>query len=429
VLCNESAARIPAVADVERARLETMKFRFEAFDASGELVRGQLEAATLVEAQDIVRARGVTPYVVRRSRSRSPLSWHHRSFSGHQRLPNDRVARLTRDLAVLLDAGVPLEPALAIATASAEGETMRGVAQELREGIRHGKALGDVMAAMGDAFGPDIISIVRAGETGADLAGALKELADLLDRRVEVRNRIRSALTYPAILIGLAAVSLWIVLWLLIPAVTPIFRENGVPLPAVIAALDGVREQAGSILAGAGAFAAIAWIAYRVGRRSHILMVGFDGLCLRLPVIGAVLEARNAARFTRTLAALLRAGMGPLQALEAASNVVSNRFLGQRLDQVIADVRAGVAIGGAVLARGALPVAVQQIITVGEESGRLPDMLLRAAALLDRLDQIKTGRALAVVTPAVTVLIAGLVAAVILSVMSAILSLNDLVLR
>jgi general secretion pathway protein F len=407
-----------------------MKIRFEAFDASGELIRGQVDAGTITEARDMILSRGVTPYLVKRTDPEGPLSRRNLSFgAGQSRLGHDRLARLTRDLAVLLEAGVPLEAALEIAAASAEREAMRAVAQELRDGIRQGNALGDVMAAMGNAFGPDIISIVRAGEAGANLAGALRELADLLDRRVEVRNRIRSALTYPVILIGLAAVSLWVVLWLLIPAVTPIFRENGMPLPSVIATLEALKEEAGTIFTAAGVLAAIVAVGFRLARRIKTLMISFDRLCLTLPVLGAILEARDAARFTRTLAALLRAGMGPLQALEAAATVLANRSVAQRLELVTADVRSGVTIGGAVLTRGALPAAVQQMITVGEESGRLPDMLLRAAALLDRIDQMKTSGALAVVTPTVTVLIAGLVAAVILSVMSAILSLNDLVMR
>jgi general secretion pathway protein F len=138
--------------------------------------------------------------------------------------------------------------------------------------------------------------------------------------------------------------------------------------------------------------------------------------------------AARATRFARTLATLIRAGVPALQALQTAVPLVGNRHVRNRLEQAVTDVRAGASLGSAVGRSQALPPVARQMISVGEESGRLSEMLLRAALVLERQEQNRTARALAVLTPAVTILIACLVAAIILSVMGAILSINELAL-
>jgi general secretion pathway protein F len=154
-----------------------------------------------------------------------------------------------------------------------------------------------------------------------------------------------------------------------------------------------------------------------------------DKLYLSIPIIGRIAELREAARFTRTLASLIRAGVPPLQALQASCPLVKNHSTRSRLEHAVTDVRAGVNIGTALSMASALPMVVQQMITVGEESGRLQDMLLRATLILERQEQMQSTRALAVLTPAVTILVGGMIAAIILSVMGAVLSINELALR
>ena len=257
----------------------------------------------------------------------------------------------------------------------------------------------------------------------------MRELAELLERRLEVRSRIRSAMAYPALLVVLAAVSSWIVLGLLVPAVTPLFLENGMPLPAVLAAMEAVRSNAVWVLASGVMVAGVLVASAMLARRNPATRVILDRIYLSVPVIGAISGLREAARFTRTLATLIRAGAAPLQALEASWPLVRNLHMKDRLAAAIADVRAGVSIGTAMARTAALPPIAQQIIAVGEESGRLQEMLVRVTAIMERQEQARTARIVAVITPAVTLLVAGMVAGIILSVVGAILSINELALR
>lgn len=406
-----------------------MRFHFEAFDGAGNLIEDDVEAASTDEARDIIRARGVTPYEVRASGGGDFLFREISLERGSRRINDAQLARLARDLAVLLQAGLPLDTVLRIASTTTEEPRMRALALQLMEGVQQGSTLAEIMEGMPGRFRPEYIRIVQAGDVGADLGGAMRELAELLDRRVEIRSRIRSAMAYPALLVCLAAVSISIVLGLLVPAVTPLFLENGMPLPTVLAAMEAVRQNGAWILGLAAAILVIGGLGIIAARRNTALRIKLDRLYLSLPVIGRISELREAGRFTRTLATLVKAGVPPLQALQASCPLVRNQHTRERLDRAVADVRAGVSIGDAVSAAEALPSVAQQMITVGEESGRLQDMLLRAAVILERQEQVRTNRALAALTPVITIFVAGMIAVIIFSVMGAVLSINELALR
>ena len=406
-----------------------MKFRFEAFDKGGNILEGDVEAANVQEAQELVRSRGITPYAIRAPGLRD-LMFREVHLGGRvQPIPDAPLARFSRDLAVLLQAGVPLDASLRIASTTADNRSMRDLALKLLEGVLEGASLADVMSKMGRRFRPEYIRIVQAGDISADLGRAMQDLADLLDRRVEIRSRIQAALAYPALLVMLAVISLAIVLGLLVPAVTPIFLENGMPLPGMLAGMIAVRDNMPSIFILTASGLIAVFLGAGLIRRYPSLRVVFDRLYLRLPIIGAISELREAARFTRTLATLIKAGVPPLQALQSSCPLVKNQHTRGRLEQVVTDVRAGVTIGGALMKSAALPAVVQQMVAVGEESGRLQDMLIRVAVILERQEQTRAARMLAVLTPAVTILVAGMIAAIILSVMGAILSLNDLAMQ
>lgn len=405
-----------------------MRFHFEAFDGAGNLIEDDVEATTSEEARRIIRARGVTPYEVRASGG-SDFLFREISLDRSRQIGDVRFARLARDLAVLLQAGLSLDAALRITATIVENPRARQLVLDLSDGVLQGSTLADAMAGMGKTFRPEFVRIVQAGELGADLGGAMLELADLLDRRVEIANRIRSAMAYPALLIGLAVISIAIVLGLLVPAVTPLFLENGMPLPAIIAAMEAVRQNASWILALVAAGVAALALSIVVARRSVALRTRLDQLYLSVPIVGRITELREAGRFTRTLATLIKAGVPPLQAFQASCPLVRNHHIRVRLERSLAEIRAGVSIGNALSTAEALPAVVQQMVTVGEESGRLQDMLARAALILERQEELRTARALAALTPAITILVAGMIAAIILSVMGAILSINELALR
>jgi general secretion pathway protein F len=289
--------------------------------------------------------------------------------------------------------------------------------------------LADVISSTKELNQQEYVKMIQAGEMSGDLGGALRELADLVDRRIEIRGRISAALTYPAILVGLAVASVSVVLGFLLPAITPIFLDNGQPLPPVIAALEAVRANWSSIVAIGGASAFSLVTAVLLLLRNPTYRATLDRLYLRIPTIGPISELRDAARFVRTLATLLKAGVPLLQALAASCPLVKNQFVRNALDRVTTDVSEGVSLALSITSASALPPIAIQLIAVGEESGRLPDMLLRIATIMERQEQDRTACVLSILSPVITIGVAGLMAVIILSVVGGILAINDLVLK
>jgi general secretion pathway protein F len=399
-----------------------MLWRYEAFDGTGAALSGDLEAADEAAARERLRARGLTVYALsERARGAGERR------GGRGVLPDEALARFVRGLGVLIQADVPLEAALRI---EGEGAPRRlaGVSERLLSEVRAGATLAQAMRAARPRFRDEYVRIVWAGETAGDLGAALGRLADLLERRIETDRRLKAALAYPAFLTLLALLSLAVVLGLLVPAVAPIFRENGLPTPAVIAALESLRTHAGDIVVALAAASLALAGGLAFARRSPALRRRLDAAALRVPVAGPILAAREGGRFVRTLAALAAAGVAPLEALESATGVLGNASLRARLDEAARAVRSGAGLAEAIGEARALPPAAAQMLVVGDESGRLAEMLARAAALVEREEELRMARVLAVLTPATTLLVAGLVATIVLSVMSAILSINELAL-
>jgi len=404
-------------------------FHYEAFDSAGKLLKGEVDAETENEARELLWQRGKTAFEIKRKSSGTLFRRDIRLSRTGGALDDLRLSSLARDLAVLLQADVPLDAALRIVANNSADLRNRDAAQEMLGQILKGSTLASVLAAMDGATHEDCVHILRAGELSGNLGAAFQDVAELLERRLEIRRRIRSAMTYPILLIGLAVVSLWIVIGLLLPAVTPIFSENGMPLPPIIAFLNLIRRYAYEIFAvlcvGIASLAILVGIAMRQPRYRVVL----DRLWLKLPLIGVVSRLREAARFTRTLSTLLRAGVPLLQALDASTSLVSNRHMRALLELAMLRIREGASLATALSENAALPTLAQQMVAVGEETGRLHEVLQRTASIFERQDQQQTDRLIAAMTPAVTIGIAALIAGVIISIMSAILSINDLVLR
>jgi general secretion pathway protein F len=405
------------------------KFLFQAFDRTGSLLLGEVESESIDAARNQIYAQGATPLSVQPSLP-TGFTFQNGDLRGYRRQVTDLgVATIARDLSVLLHAGVGLEGALRIiARTSADRRTQR-LADRLLEGVLAGSMLADVISSTKELNQQEYVKMIHAGEMSGDLGGALRELADLVERRIEIRGRISAALTYPAILIGLAVVSVSVVLGFLLPAITPIFLDNGQPLPPVIAALEAVRANWSSIVAIGGASALSLVTVVLLLLRNPTYRATLDRLYLRIPTIGPISELRDAARFVRTLATLLKAGVPLLQALAACCPLVKNQFVRNALDRVTTDVSEGASLARSITSASALPPIAIQLIAVGEESGRLPDMLLRIATIMERQEQDRTARVLSVLSPVITIGVAGLMAVIILSVVGGILAINDLVLK
>ncbi|CCE06197.1 putative General secretion pathway protein F [Bradyrhizobium sp. STM 3843] len=404
------------------------RFRYRAYGLDGSFAEGTIEAASADAAQDALWGQGLSPFNLRATDNAGTKWWNREITLGGGAQRADLVA-FTREFSMLCAADIPMDDALRIVLTQATSVRLRTLVEALLAEVLNGRPLSEAMQAQSRIFPADYVAVVRAGETGGRLAHVLVELAELLERRAEVRTRIQSALIYPSMLIVLSLLTLIIIVGGVIPSMAPIFTQGGKPVPVTMQVMLSLREHWAEIagvlftLILAGGIAAAAALAEPERRRR------LDGLVLRLPVLGTFLLQQETARFTRTLGTMLTAGVPLVQATRSASGVVGNLHLGAGLDRAIEAIQQGTALHRALRNEVTLPAIALQMISVGEEAGKLDRMLVRVALMLERQIQASIDRFMAALTPALTVGIALMVGAMIMPVMNAVLSINDLAAR
>ncbi len=401
------------------------QFHYRAYSAQGELDEGEIEARSREEAEDMLWARGLTPFETRPTGGAKGSAAKNGS-GGQKRLKPADVTAFTRDFATLEEADVPLDRALRILVEQAPSPARRQLTEEVLRRLLDGSTLSDALAATSSAFGDGYISVVRAGEAMGNIGAALAQMADMLERRQELRARIQSALIYPVVLIVLALVSTGIVIGVLAPAVAPIFSESGKPMPSGLQFIMNLEDQwpfiLGFLVFAVGFFF---WFRSYAAARPPVKLA-VDRRMLDLPVIGSLKAQYDIAQFARTLGAMLKAGVPLLQGLESAVQSVGNFFLREQLAAVVDSVRNGGSLSRGLAEIKQLPTVVPQLVAVGEEAGQLAPMLLRVAGSFERSTERSIERAMSLLTPLLTVMIAGLVGALVLTVMNAVLGINEL---
>jgi general secretion pathway protein F len=403
-------------------------FRYRAYGAKGEFKEGSIDAVTMDAAGDLLWAQGLTPFQMRLADQSGKPWWQRELFAGQHALAPD-LASFTREFATLSTAEIPLDDALRILCEQATSPRTRALAASLLSDVLNGTTLSDAMRRQPRTFSADYVAVVRAGEIGGTVGQVLEELADLLERRLEIRGKILSALVYPTILLALSIGSLAIIIGVLVPNIAPIFADGTKPMPGFIRFLMTVQSSWLEILTGVITAAVVTAAAITFALRRPNARLIFDRWKVRLPILGAFIRQHETARFARTLSTLLRAGVPLLQASTSARTVVANHHMGAGLDVAIDAVREGVALHRALEAATALPPMALRMISVGEEARKLDRMLLRVAMTLEQQTQRSIDRFMAALTPLLTIMIAGLVGGLIMTVMGAISNISELVAR
>jgi general secretion pathway protein F len=403
-------------------------FSYRAYGGRGEFAEGRIDAASPDAANEMLWAQGLTPFQMQTADAGAERWWQREVFGGGRSSPA-QIASFTRDFATLNSAEIPLDDALRILVAQAPSRAMRTVISSLLADVLDGSHLSDAMHKHPQVFTTEHVSAVRSGEVGGTLSQVLEEMAELLERRMEIRNRIRSALVYPAILVAFAIVTVGLIVAVLVPSIAPIFAEGGRQMPAVIGFVLAVQAHWTGIAAVLLILATAATSALVIALRRPPARVAIDRFKLRPPLFGAFILQRETARFARSLGTLLRAGVPLLQASTSARAVIGNRHIGAGVDRALDAVREGSSLHRALERHVELPAVALSMISVGEEAGKLDRMLLRMAAMFEQQTQRTVDRFMTILTPALTLTIAFLVGGLILSVMNAILSINELVSR
>ena len=393
----------------------TERFRYRASDAEGHLVEGVVQASTRVIALEELRRQRLVPVDI------SPLGNDLAAAAPRQRRPQ-ALATWARTVATLLEAGVPLDRALGFAATHAGHPAVASASADVRADVQGGGPLADALRKREAVFGALVPAMAAAGEESGALDRAMAALADHLDEANDLRGQVRSALVYPAIMAAASASGIAVLLAFVVPRFTAMLQETGGTLPLSTRLLVGMSRVVTQwwwlwlLLALGTIVGARAWLGDGANRRR------FHAARLRWPVVGTIETSFATARFTRALGMLLGSGMPVLGALRIARGTVSNLALGAALDRAAEDVSHGVRIASALAP--VLPPLGAQLLAVGEETGRVPDLARQVADTYDRELKRALRSAVALIEPALIVFFAVLVGFVALAMLQAIYSVN-----
>ncbi len=358
-------------------------FEYVAIDSSGRRKQGIVSASTAREARSSLREGGVYPSRLLESGSDGGILEKTWSRAGKQ-----EIAVFSRQLTTLLDAGLPLVQALSGVSEQIENRVMGSVVTDVRKKVSEGQSLSGALSAHPRIFSPLFVSMVRAGESSGSLEKVLSRLAELTEKQVAFRNKLRSILAYPVLV---AVVGTGIVIFLLtfvLPALTRIFVEMShvLPLPTRILISTGDILFRFWWLIGAGLCAFVFGISSYAKTSSGKVVI--DRVKLKLPVVGKLVVKSAVSRFCRTLGTLIASGVPILQSLDIARNVVGNEVLSSAIGRASQNVKEGESITSPLRKEGIFPPLVLRLMSAGEESGHLEEMLLKIADIHD--DEVET---------------------------------------
>ena len=363
------------------------RFCYTAINKQGDEIQGSVDAGTLNDALIVIRRLGLYSLDV------APESQYkgapRRVWPGSaalikfwrqgRRLGPQDVFIFTRQLAVLLEAGLPLVRALGTLSRQARLPELRRMIENLAETIQSGKKLSEAMAQYGAVFSPVYINIIKAGETGGALDEVLRQLADFMERNLRFAHRVKSSMMYPLLVLVVAVGILGFVITFVIPRFMVMFEDTGVSLPfltlLIMQTSAWLRSQWYLFLAGL----ALVIVLFRLALRRQRFRLAVDRLKLKLPIFGPLLQKIVAARFARTLSTLLSGGVHILPALELTKEVSGNEVVTLTIQTVYDNVREGGTVARVLEQNPVFPQLMTDMVAVGEESGSLEKMLFKVA--------------------------------------------------
>ncbi len=400
-------------------------FRYTALDPSGRTIRGTMEADTQADIIGRLQRQGSIPLRADRADS----AWWRRLFDrefGRRGMSRQDVADFTRELSVMLGAGQDLDRSLRFLVETAPNKRVLATVEALRRTVRDGGSLAAALAENGASFPRLYIGLVRAGEAGGTLAATLDHLAALLERERGLASTVKSAMIYPALLLVAAIGSIILLLTQVLPQFVPLFEQSGAQLPGPTRALLLL----GDFVSDNGLYVGLLLLVLLFAANQLLKQPGprlkADMLLLRLPIVGGLQRELVAARFTRTLGTLLMNGVPLIAALTIVQDAVGNRAAIGAVARAALRAKGGAGLAGPLEESGLFPPRTTHLLRLGEETAQLGPMSLRAAAIHEERTRLGVQRLVALLVPAITVVMGAAIAGIISALLLAMLSLNDL---
>ena len=392
-------------------------FRYEAIETGGAPVQGVIEAEDRKTALQLLGRRGLFPSTLETSSSSSgasaPTATVQLSQSQEQhfgrRIRRKEITAFTREMSALLSAAIPIPQALNGLGEQEENPALREVVLKISDAVRKGTSLSAALDEHPKLFSKLYVSMVRVGEEAGALQQVMADLADLLEHEDEVRGEVVAAVAYPVFVLGFGLVTVTILLTVVLPKVMGMLQDMLpiLPLPTLILLrVSGFLHHywiwvlLGTIGASAG------WWRYVHSPQGA---EAWDRTKLRLPLVGAVFRAAALSRFARTLGTLVKNGVSLLPSLKIVENTIGNRMLARQIARVAEETRGGDSLATPLRKLGIFPRTVVQMIDVGEETGRLDEMLLKVAEIEERHMRARTKTLISLLAPILILVVGALV--------------------
>lgn len=402
-------------------------FRYEALDTAGRTARGVVEADGLRQARTRVRELGLTVVNVEAISEDSMHAASSQRWRLRRGISSTQLSMITRQLATLLEAGLPLEQALGALIEQSEDESMHQILAGVRSELLAGHTLAQAMGQYTKVF-PDIYrALIKAGEASGELSHVMLRLAEYTESRQLLKQKVVLAFVYPAIVTVVAILVVMGLLIYVVPQVVSVFQQTQQALPLLTRLLIGLSSGLQAtwyyllfLLVGGG------FLARTLLQREEIRYQWHKRL-LHMPLVGRLIRGLNTARMASTLAILAGSGVPLLVALQAAAGVVSNLPMRQALEEAAKKVREGVTLSRALGASKMFPPILVHLIASGESSGKLDDMLERAATQQEQEISGYTSVLTSLLEPVLILLMGGVVLMIVLAILMPIIDMNQLV--
>jgi general secretion pathway protein F len=402
-----------------------MLFAYKAVNSLGETEEGVRDAVDERHLIATLQAEGYIPVRVVPASAKSFLGL--RLGLKQSKLSQKDIALFTGELATLLESGLPLDKSLLVLMDLTEdNERVTKLIGRVLDKVKGGSTLADALEKQSGIFSKFYLNMIRAGEAGGSLGEVLTRLSEYLERSRELKDTVSTALIYPAILLIMSLASLFVMLTFVVPQFSEMFESAGKALPVSTQIVVGLAEWLQSywwvLVLGVVVITGYMNLQMADPARKKV----WDGRFLKLPLAGMIILNKETANISRTLGTLLGNGVSILSALVIVRETVDNLVLAAAIQDTEDQLKQGKNMSDALLEKGIFPKMAMQMIKMGEETGRLEEMLLRVANIYDKQLRVAIQRMLALLEPALIISLGLMIAGIIVSILLAILSVNDL---
>jgi type IV pilus assembly protein PilC len=405
------------------------RFSYLATDVQFNVVKGKTDLPDRTSVIAALTKQGLRPISIKKLKDKKPSSFDFDHMFESTKVKQDQLVAFTRQLSAMVSAGVPLLRSLTSIQKHSEDKALQKILGTIVKDVEGGSTLADALAKHPDTFNDIYVNMVRAGEAAGILDDILKRLAGQLEKSAAIRKKIKSAMAYPMVLLGITVIAFFGLMLFVVPQIGKIIQDLGGPdaeLPFITLMMLGVSNFIVSFwyillpALGGIAFALVTYIKKSPkGRRR------FDSLLLKLPALNVIIRKISVARFARTFSALMGAGVAVLEALDVTSRAVGNVMYEETLKQAAKEVKNGKSLSSVLDNNPLFPSIVSQMLSVGEETGQTDTVLLKVADFYEEEVDLAIEGISSIIEPAMIVLMGGMVGLIAASVMLPISQLSS----